>query len=143
MSYKKYYKSDNRKNFYTERMITQNSRCAICGNEERLVIDHDHTTGMMRGLLCHRHNTALGLFNDNPLLLKEAASYLECYRPEALQLLQIAREKTNESKIIQMLLDDFSYPSDRARARELAKISGCSEAAAQSKIRRERLRPPA
>lgn len=36
----------------------QAGRCGICSSEGRLVTDHDHSTGLIRGLLCYRCNTA-------------------------------------------------------------------------------------
>ena len=41
----------------------QDGRCAICGDRERLVEDHDHATGLTRGYLCHGCNTREG--NDH------------------------------------------------------------------------------
>ena len=40
-------------------------------------IDHDHTSHRVRGILCGNCNWALGLFKDNPALLRQAADYLE------------------------------------------------------------------
>jgi len=54
--------------------------CAICKRNdhvEDLFVDHDHATGMIRGLLCRRCNTGLGFFKDNPAALREAAKYVE------------------------------------------------------------------
>lgn len=51
--------------------------CAICGRTEKLVIDHDHDTGATRGVLCGDHNIAIGLFRDDPAILRAAALYLE------------------------------------------------------------------
>lgn len=39
----------------------QAGRCAVCGREEQLVTDHDHKTGLVRGLLCYPCNTNEGL----------------------------------------------------------------------------------
>ena len=53
---------------------SQNGLCAVChrpesavlhGKVKRLAIDHDHETGAIRGLLCTRCNTALGLLQDD------------------------------------------------------------------------------
>jgi hypothetical protein len=53
--------------------------CIICGEtqERRLAIDHDHSTGVVRGALCNRCNLGLGHFRDRPDLLRNAALYLE------------------------------------------------------------------
>jgi hypothetical protein len=54
------------------------SRCQIClGYAERLHIDHCHSEGHVRGLLCGPCNRGLGLFKDNPEYLANAIKYLE------------------------------------------------------------------
>jgi hypothetical protein len=68
-----------------ERMHAQQSGvCAICmrssvykGEERRLAVDHDHTTGKVRGLLCQTCNRVLGLVDDNVEVLRRAIDYLE------------------------------------------------------------------
>lgn len=52
--------------------------CMICAGKarQRLAIDHCHATGRIRGLLCHRCNTAIGLLRDSPELLANAIAYL-------------------------------------------------------------------
>jgi len=61
--------------------------CAICGQPETaidhrtkklrdLAVDHNHNTGEIRGLLCTRCNTAIGLLQDDIDLLAKAISYL-------------------------------------------------------------------
>lgn len=63
--------------FYYELFSKQNGRCAICGvPSAHLKVDHDHKTGCLRGLLCHSCNVGISWFQDNPMLLKNAASYL-------------------------------------------------------------------
>jgi hypothetical protein len=41
-----------------------------------LAVDHNHTTGKIRGLLCPKCNQGIGLLMDNPLFLIRAAEYL-------------------------------------------------------------------
>lgn len=59
--------------------VAQNHKCAICGataKAKRLQVDHNHSTGKIRQLLCHLCNRGLGLFRDNPVLLERATKYL-------------------------------------------------------------------
>lgn len=50
--------------------------CAICGSKERMCLDHDHATGVVRGALCDPCNKALGFFGDDPDRLRAALVYL-------------------------------------------------------------------
>jgi len=61
---------------YNAMVITQDGRCAICGAVGELSIDHCHTAGNVRGLLCGTCNTGLGMFKDDPKLLHRAIDYL-------------------------------------------------------------------
>lgn len=52
--------------------------CSACGtNERRVVLDHCHATGKVRGPLCDRCNGILGRAKDSPELLRALADYLE------------------------------------------------------------------
>lgn len=59
-----------------ELKTTQNGECAICGSNEKLVVDHNHSTGDVRAYLCDLCNRGLGYFRDNPQLLLTASNYL-------------------------------------------------------------------
>lgn len=70
---------------YLAMVASQNGKCAICGNESlptkhrgkgKLYIDHDHTTGIVRGLLCARCNTGIGFLKDDCAILQNAIDYL-------------------------------------------------------------------
>ena len=67
-----------------EMLYQQNNKCAICGAEfgvnhikDYPHVDHDHNTGVVRGLLCLKCNAGLGLFGDNIDNLVSAICYLE------------------------------------------------------------------
>lgn len=54
-----------------------NNRCQICKKDKPLVVDHCHTTGKVRGLLCSQCNSGLGHIKDNIDHLKKMIEYLE------------------------------------------------------------------
>jgi hypothetical protein len=66
---------------YNRMFEEQGGRCKICETHQSelskaLAVDHDHSTGRVRGLLCHRCNTALGLMNDDPRTIRKMIAYL-------------------------------------------------------------------
>jgi len=69
---------------FRERLwAAQHGCCAICRTTlgvQTGCIDHDHVTGQLRGMLCRKCNSALGLFQESPELLSSAASYLEHWK---------------------------------------------------------------
>lgn len=70
---------------FVKRLDEQEHKCAICrssdpGSNRRFRVDHDHDTGKVRGLLCHKCNVALGLFSDSVQVMKTAINYLEASR---------------------------------------------------------------
>ncbi len=74
---------------YNEMFEIQNGTCLICNKPEKrklkngiifpLVVDHNHKTGQIRGLLCDRCNKVLGWIDENILLLKALEKYLKTY----------------------------------------------------------------
>jgi|SRR5580658_330414 hypothetical protein len=68
---------------YNSLLSQQNGGCAICGavsgrvGKVRLYVDHDHESGTIRGLLCQKCNSGLGLFQDSANLVRTAAAYLQ------------------------------------------------------------------
>lgn len=71
---------------YRQMVIDHDGKCAICGGEGfelvkgqklKLVIDHCHETGAVRGLLCHNCNRGIGLLQDKVQNLQSAVGYLE------------------------------------------------------------------
>jgi hypothetical protein len=70
-----------RKAEYDRMLHEQGGVCAICQNQprkdRRLCIDHDHSTGAIRSLLCVKCNAAIGLFNENTDLMSKAIEYLK------------------------------------------------------------------
>lgn len=78
---------------YDEMYLAQKGLCKICleqknsytdecGRTATLHVDHNHDTGKVRGLLCHKCNIALGGFNDSIDLLEKASIYLRRYSKE-------------------------------------------------------------
>lgn len=68
---------------YNKMLSEQNYGCIICGDAQhgkRLSVDHCHGTGKIRGLLCDRHNMALGMFGDNIEHLQKAIHYIKKHR---------------------------------------------------------------
>jgi hypothetical protein len=64
-----------------EQLRQQGGVCALCRRPpfkgRKMVVDHDHETGRFRGVLHIFCNTMLGRMNDDPVLFRDAASYLE------------------------------------------------------------------
>lgn len=70
---------------YEDMLRAQGGVCELCkgGAGERLHVDHDHETGLVRALLCSRCNRGLGFAQDDPVLLRRWADYVERFRAKA------------------------------------------------------------
>jgi hypothetical protein len=71
---------------YINMLQLQNYKCGLCSSpgwtmaehhKLKLVVDHDHKTGKVRGLLCHNCNRALGLLQDDAIVMRRCADWVE------------------------------------------------------------------
>ena len=84
---------------FDELFIAQGGVCAICGlgpsgKRRHLTVDHDHTTGKVRALLCGPCNVALGNAKDNPKILRAAAEYVEYHSGPFDVFASVRQQKT-------------------------------------------------
>lgn len=67
---------------YKTMLLEQSNQCSICGStgsgseKNRFVVDHCHTTGKVRGLLCWPCNVGIGMFKERLDLLEKVVNYL-------------------------------------------------------------------
>ena len=71
---------------YSDLLAAQHGVCAVChepetetrhGKVRQMCVDHNHTTGQIRGLICSHCNLAIGYLHDSPARALAIASYLE------------------------------------------------------------------
>lgn len=60
--------------------LRSNTKCFICKREKKLHIDHCHSTGKVRGMLCVGCNTGIGALMDDPEVMRSAIAYVELYK---------------------------------------------------------------
>lgn len=73
-------KKPSQKQIRLDFLTKQQNRCAICGLEVKLYLDHCHKTGKNRGMLCNACNVMLGFSRDNTEILSKAIKYLENFK---------------------------------------------------------------
>jgi hypothetical protein len=69
---------------YEKLLEKQKGRCAICGTDTptgrgKFHIDHCHSSGVVRGLLCSRCNQAIGLLQEDEHILTRALEYVRLH----------------------------------------------------------------
>lgn len=94
-------------NDYQNTLKYQKNKCGICDcrvedtssypYHKRLSVDHDHTTGQIRGLLCNNCNRGLGLLGDSLKRIERAVKYLKRASEITLFLRKI-KKITKENK---------------------------------------------
>jgi len=66
---------------YDKMLLDQGHKCKLCPimhiKSKSLCVDHNHATGLVRGLLCRSCNSMLGLAKDSPITLANGIAYLE------------------------------------------------------------------
>lgn len=89
---------------YQELIASQDGECLICHKDLNGVgvanIDHDHATGIIRGVLCKACNRGLGMFKDDIQLLLKAVVYLNSFLPDPVPLALIERDWHNKSAVM-------------------------------------------
>jgi len=87
---------------YGRLYAAQGGKCAICqhatGKVKRLAVDHDHETGLVRGLLCGPCNQLVGYFKNNHETFRRAADYLD--RAAALNQGQIGGKLDSSTAVL-------------------------------------------
>lgn len=104
-------------NDYLSLYEKQDKKCAICGSfgfkmqahhKLLLVVDHDHATGKVRGLLCHNCNRGLGLLQDSSDNLLAAIGYI----------------LNKETIVVERLLEEVRVKEHRKKLDRLASSKG-------------------
>jgi len=111
----------------------QGGVCAIClrpPRKLRLAAEHDHKTGVLRGLVCMRSNKGLALMGDDPHNLRRAAAYLERnpaeaalgYRPvgragRSTRWWRTKRERQERMRAVAWLLTSHGFSVPRSVSR--------------------------
>ncbi len=87
---------------YMNRAVEQRNLCAICekpetavrnGEIKALAVDHCHTTGAIRALLCQTCNQMIGFSKDDPAKLRAGAAYLEKHQAAAANVVPLKTEE--------------------------------------------------
>ena len=104
---------------YDEMLESQGNGCAICSGRElqkgryHMHVDHNHVTGQVRGILCHKCNSLLGMAKDSIEILNLAIAYLEAYA---------TRKSTPEPPMVTVALSTYVASDPPVPAKDLACI---------------------
>jgi hypothetical protein len=75
------------------------NHCVICGNTNKLCIDHNHITGKFRALLCSKCNTGIGMFNENINTMTNAIEYLKHFNNNGESFKDTPHYQLNKSEL--------------------------------------------
>jgi hypothetical protein len=90
--------------------VTKHIECPIChknlnSGHITLAIDHNHTTGKVRGVLCDNCNTGIGLFKENTAYMNQAIKYLE--NPPLINRALNYKTLSNRNKTAKQIKDNL------------------------------------
>lgn len=111
----------------------QKGVCAICGNSPKkgknLHIDHDHNTGVIRGLLCFRCNFGLSYFGENVDTLEKAFKYLKSSNKKGCKLMKVIddRVKLNGEEREKLMAQINTSKTKYMRDKDIIKIQKLKE----------------
>lgn len=82
---------------YNQMFSTQEGRCDLCEIHQselksKLCVDHNHSTGKVRSLLCHNCNSAIGYLKENPILFERAIEYLNTHNTKELSNIELIKK---------------------------------------------------
>lgn len=83
------------KQTFDERLAAQGNRCACCGGDsprhvKGWCVDHDHETGVVRGIVCFRCNVTLGFLGDSLSGVEESARMFSSYLSRVAAVMEAA-----------------------------------------------------
>lgn len=68
---------------YNNLLLSQGGQCAVCPSKDLLFVDHDHVTGLNRGLLCRHHNLMLGYMEKDIQVVDKLVDYLLFHKEQS------------------------------------------------------------
>lgn len=90
---------------FNNQLDYQNDVCSVCGDPNPISVDHCHSSGKIRGILCRSCNTMLGMAKDNPNTLLSGIKYLadpqviiESKNPERLTRIKRYNKRAKEKR---------------------------------------------
>lgn len=113
---------------YDAILASQHGLCAICDEapvSRQLAVDHDHKTGKVRGLLCGRCNTMLGMAGENYDIFCEASLYLSRHKSQATRAVglvanRIARSRIEDEAGYREIVEDIMHEAASDMREDLA-----------------------
>lgn len=127
---------------YDALLAAQVGVCAICHQMPRskhgLLVDHNHSTGQVRGLLCNPCNTAIGLLQDKAELMESAITYINAPPPVIRE--KVAWQKRAPVRRIQQTHCKRGHPLPPPSATRQRRCLECYEILMTDPIRQMRIK---